>query len=244
MIVIPAIDLLGGECVRLVKGDYGSAGKVAADPYETLRGFIADCANYVHIVDLDGAKAAKPVNGELILSLSKLPGAEIEVGGGIRELETVEYYLGGGVKRVILGSAALRNPQLVKESVSEFGDRIAVCIDAKDGMVKTSGWLEASNVLYTELAREMAGVGVKNIIFTDIDRDGTLEGPNLEQLTMLRDTLGVGVKLTASGGVSDMSDIKRLAALGIFGAIAGKSIYAGTLELKQAVRYVKGESEC
>lgn len=239
MIILPAIDILGGSCVRLVRGEYGTASKVAADPFETIKAFDDAGAEYIHLVDLDGAKDAAMVNSALICALAARTSVPCEVGGGIRTLEAVEYYLSRGISRVILGSVALSKPELVREAAKKYGAKIAVGIDAKNGFVSTSGWLETSRTDYIAFARLMADCGVGTIIFTDIDRDGTLGGPNLDQLSALNEAVGGKTNITASGGIKDMGDIKALCELGIYGAIAGKSIYSGTLELSEAVSYTK-----
>ena len=233
MIILPAIDILGGECVRLYKGEYGTARKVASDPYETVR-FFEECgARYIHTVDLDGARRGEKTNADLFISLARKANVPIELGGGIRDMATVDFYLKNGISRVILGSAALKDKDFCKTAVDRYGERIAVGIDAKDGYVSTSGWLETSDVNYVDFAREMEKVGVRNIIFTDISKDGTLAGPNLEMLSKLKDA--VKIDITASGGVKDIGDIEALMKLGLYGAIAGRSIYDGTLDLKSAI---------
>jgi len=239
MIILPAIDIKDGNCVRLLKGDFSTAEKVAEDPLKTAAGFALCGASYLHMVDLDGAKSARPVNHEIILKTARQSALFTEVGGGIRDMAAVELYLQNGIKRVILGSVALKNPAFVKEAVKKYGKKIAVGIDAKNGMVSTEGWLNTSDIGYLELAKSMEQAGVKAIIFTDISKDGTLSGPNLEQLDAIN--RAVSCDIIASGGVTDISDIKALMALGLYGAICGKSIYKGTLDLKQAVLTAKGE---
>lgn len=235
MIIIPAIDILNGSCVRLVKGEYGSAHKVAADAVETAGMFEKQGAEYIHTVDLNGAKEGRTVNSELLCKIVKSVNIPVEIGGGIRDMSAVEFYLENGFSRVILGSAALKNPDLVKTAVKAFGsDHIAVGIDCKNGYVSASGWLETSEVHYIEFARIMEDCGVGNIIFTDISRDGTLTGPNLEQLKELSEA--VSVDITASGGVKDINDIKSLIKLKLYGAIAGKAVYSGTLSVEEAVK--------
>lgn len=234
MIILPAIDILGGKCVRLTKGEYGTAEKVAADPIETALSFERSGAEFIHMVDLDGAKEGSRVNADIYTEVARRVNVPIEVGGGVRDMDTVDYYINKGVERVIIGSAALKNPALVKEAVDKYGERIAVGIDAMDGMVKTAGWIEGSNVNYIDLAREMAAVGVKYVIFTDISKDGTLEGPNLEQLEAL--SKAVDINVIASGGIRDISNIRDLARMNLYGAICGKSIYSGSLDLKEAIR--------
>jgi len=235
MIILPAIDILGGQCVRLTKGEYGTASKVAADPYETAKSFEADGATFIHMVDLDGAKAAKPVNTEIFVNAAKTVNIPIELGGGIRDMETVDYYIQNGISRVILGSAALRDPEFVKQAVAKYGEKIAVGIDAKDGFVSADGWLNTSEVGYIEFAQLMEKCGVRNIIFTDISRDGTLSGPALGMLGELKNALGSDMLLTASGGIKSIDDIRALKELGVYGAICGKSLYSGTLSLREAV---------
>ena len=235
MIILPAIDILGGECVRLYKGEYGTARRVAADALETVKSFEKAGAEFIHTVDLDGAKRGEKTNAELFVKLAAATDGPIELGGGIRDMETVDFYLSNGISRVILGSAALRDKAFCQRAVDKYGEKIAVGIDAKDGFVSTSGWLETSDVNYLTFAREMQAVGVKNIIFTDISKDGTLAGPNLDMLSALKDA--VDMDITASGGVKDMDDIRALAALGVYGAIAGRSLYDGTLDLAEAVRF-------
>ncbi len=238
MIILPAIDILGGKCVRLTKGEYGTAEKVAADPIETALSFERAGAEFIHMVDLDGAKEGSRINADIYTEVARKVNVPIEVGGGVRDMDTVDYYINKGVERVIIGSAALKNPALVKEAVDKYGERIAVGIDAMDGMVKTAGWIEGSNVNYIDLAREMAAVGVKYIIFTDISKDGTLEGPNLEQLTALASAVDINV--IASGGIRDISNIRDLTKMNLYGAICGKSIYSGSLDLREAIDVSKG----
>lgn len=237
MIILPAIDILGGKCVRLTKGKYDTAEKVAADPIETALGFEADGAEFIHLVDLDGARFGKPVNNEIYENIAKKVHIPIEVGGGIRNMETVDFYIEKGISRVIIGSAALTNPTLVKQSVEKYGERIAVGIDAMDGFVKTSGWTEKSTINYIELAGKMANMDIEYIIFTDISKDGTLEGPNLEQLAELKKS--VKTNIIASGGIKNSDDIKALKDMDLYGAICGKSIYSGNLSLKEAIEIGK-----
>ena len=234
MIILPAIDICGGQCVRLLRGDFGTAEKVAEDPLETALSFRAAGAAWLHMVDLDGAKAGRPVNTAIFTQAAEKSGLKVEVGGGIRSMETVEAYLAAGVSRVILGSAALSNPALVEEAAGQYGDRIAVGIDAKNRMVSADGWLNDSRVDFIELAKGVEQMGVGCIIFTDISKDGTLSGPNLEQLDELR--RAVGCRVIASGGISDIEDIRALRQLDIYGAICGKSLYSGRLDLAEAIK--------
>ncbi|HCB95400.1 MAG TPA: 1-(5-phosphoribosyl)-5-[(5-phosphoribosylamino)methylideneamino]imidazole-4-carboxamide isomerase [Ruminococcus sp.] len=233
MIILPAIDIKGGECVRLVKGDYSTAQKVIESPYLAAQRFADSGANWMHMVDLDGAKDAKLVNADLIADVAKSSGLSVEVGGGIRDMKAVEYYLSHGINRVILGSAAVKDQQFVIDAVNTFGDQIVIGIDAKDGMVRAEGWLDNSEINYIELAKRMEDVGVKTIVFTDIEQDGTLAGPNLKQLDSL--IKSVSCNIIASGGVAVLKDIKNLIELNAYGAICGKSIYSGSLDLRQAI---------
>ena len=233
MILFPAIDIKDGRCVRLVKGDFATAHKVAEDPLDTARAFEAAGAEWIHMVDLDGAKDAVPVNQDIFLRVARETSLRVEVGGGIRTMETVDDYLSGGVSRVILGSAAVRNPTFAKEAVEKYGERIAIGIDARDGMVAAEGWLDTSDVYFVDLAREMEKIGVRTIIFTDISRDGTLSGPNFDALREIN--TAVGCDIIASGGVSGIGDIRALRDEGLYGAIAGKALYSGDLDLRDAI---------
>ncbi len=235
MIILPAIDIKDGNCVRLLKGDYGTVQKVAESYIDTAHSFERAGAEWIHMVDLDGAKDATQQNKEIFLDVAKNTKLKVEVGGGIRTLDTVDMYLSGGISRVIIGSAAVKNPQLVKDAVKEYGGRIAVGIDAKNGYVATEGWLETSDVLFTDLAKVMSDIGVQYIIFTDISKDGTLSGVNAEQLDMINKACSANI--IASGGVHTIEDIKICKKLGLYGTICGKSIYSGSLDLKEAVEY-------
>ena len=238
MYIIPAIDIKDGNCVRLQKGDYNTVKKVAENPYITAKSFKDAGARYLHMVDLDGAKDGKMQNAELICDIAKSCGMLVDVGGGIRDLKAIEFYLNNGVNQVVLGSVAVKNPQIVIDAVKNFGDKIIVGIDAMDGMVKSEGWIDGGDIYYTELAKRMEDVGVEKFIFTDINRDGMLTGPNLVQLEVLSNS--VSADIVASGGVSDLTDIKDLMSLNIFGAICGKSIYEGTLNLPKAIKLTRG----
>lgn len=241
MIILPAIDIKDGNCVRLLKGDFATVHKVADSYMETAKSFENAGASWIHMVDLDGAKEGKPVNGEIYLDVAKNTGLKVEVGGGIRSLDTVEYYVSRGIARVILGSVALKNPQIVVDAVKEYGDKISVGIDAKNGIVAAEGWLEDSQVNYINLALEMIKAGVKNIIFTDISKDGTLSGVNIEQLTALKNAAGDKCGITASGGVHNIEDIKACKKMGLYGAICGKSLYSGTLDLREAIEAAENQ---
>ena len=238
MIILPAIDLHQGQCVRLLRGDYATSHVVADSARETAAGFWEKGARWMHMVDLDGAKSGRPQNDGIIFDVAQNVDMHIEVGGGIRDMEAVEHYLEKGVSRVILGSAALRAPAFVREAVKKYGPRIAVGIDALGGMAAAEGWTQTSQVGYLELARQMEDVGVEFIICTDIGQDGTLQGPNLEMLDKLN--RAVGCNIIASGGVSCLQDILDLQSLGLYGAIAGKALYTGALDLSRAVSACQG----
>lgn len=233
MIILPAIDLKDGQCVRLFQGDYATAEQVADDPVKTAKGFESDGAHWMHIVDLDGAKARRPVNDETIFSIRQNAALNMEVGGGIRDMESVEYYLSRGVNRVILGSAALQDPAFVRDAVRKYGKKIAVGIDARDGKVAAEGWTAQSEMDYLDMARQMEDIGVRYLIVTDIAKDGTMAGPNLVMLDKIN--RAVSCSIIASGGVSNLKDILDLNNLGLYGAIAGKAIYTKALDLRAAV---------
>ncbi|MBR5485139.1 MAG: 1-(5-phosphoribosyl)-5-[Oscillospiraceae bacterium] len=237
MIILPAIDIYNGMCVRLKMGDFGTSEKVADDYMKTAQQFVQQGAEWIHMVDLDGAKEAKPKNSKIFLDVAANTPLKVELGGGIRDMETIDYYLENGISRVILGSAALSNPQLVRKAVEKYGERIAVGIDAKNEMVAADGWLDTSTVHFLDLARAVEASGVKYIIYTDISKDGTLSGPNLEHLERLKNA--VSCNIIASGGIHNINDIKNLKNMDMYGAICGKSIYKGTLSLADAVRISK-----
>lgn len=234
MVILPAIDIKDGQCVRLFKGDYSTVQKVADSYMDTAKAFETAGAEWIHMVDLDGAKDATQQNKEIFFEVAKNTKLKVEVGGGVRSLDTVEMYLKNGISRVIIGSAAVKNPELVKTAVKEFKDKIAVGIDAKNGYVATEGWLETSDVYFTILAREMCRMGVEYIIFTDISKDGTLSGVNAEQLEQINTSCSANI--IASGGVRSIEDIKICKQLGLYGAVCGKSIYSGSLDLAEAIK--------
>ena len=234
MIILPAIDIKDGNCVRLFKGDFSTVSKVADNPYEVADSFVKAGAQWMHMVDLDGAKDGKLINFELITDIAKSFDIKVEVGGGIRDMERIERYLNNGVDRVILGSAAVNDQRFVIDAVNNFDTKIAVGIDAKDGIVRAQGWTDKSELNYIDLAKQMESIGVKTMIFTDINQDGTLAGPNLAQLDKL--AASVDCDIIASGGVSNIKDIINLKALNVYGAITGKAIYTGNLDLAMAIQ--------
>ncbi|XOQ25173.1 MAG: 1-(5-phosphoribosyl)-5-[(5-phosphoribosylamino)methylideneamino] imidazole-4-carboxamide isomerase [Mitsuokella multacida] len=236
MLIFPAIDIRGGKCVRLLKGDFAKETVFSDQPEEMAKKWQAQGAEFLHLVDLDGALKGKSQNlatVEKILAAVDIP---VELGGGIRTMENIDEVLQLGVRRVILGSVAVRNPELVKEACAKYGDRIVVGIDAKDGIVAVDGWGVSGDVEATALAKEMKKAGVRTIIYTDISRDGTLSGVNVEATAKLARESGVNI--VASGGVKSIDDIKALKPYekdGIEGVIVGKSIYMGTLDLAEAI---------
>lgn len=234
MIILPAIDLKGGKCVRLYKGDMNSQQVVAKDPLETALKFKSEGARYIHMVDLDGALKGNGENLDIISKIVKNVDVPIEVGGGIRNIETIDEFIKLGVSRVILGTAALNDRDLVVKAVKNYGEKIAVGIDAKDGIPAADGWTTLSKTNYIDFGKEMEEVGVQTLIFTDISRDGTLEGTNLEQLLKLKNSVKCNV--IASGGIKDLEDIKSLKKENVYGAIVGKAIYAEALSLKEAIK--------
>lgn len=237
MIIFPAVDIMSGKPVRLYKGEFSTAEQVADNPLETAKAFENAGAEWIHTVDLDGSVQKKRVNSETFLSIARETSLNVEVGGGIRTLGDIEYYITNGISRVILGSAALKNPSLVKRAVKEFGNRIAVGIDAKFGYAAAEGWTESSDVYFTELAEKMESFGVETIVFTDISKDGTLSGPNIKQLAEINNA--VSCNIIASGGITDINDIISLKNEGLYGAICGRSIYNGTLDLREAIEICK-----
>lgn len=243
MIIFPAIDIRGGKCVRLLKGDFNQETVFSDRPEIMAKKWEDEGGEYLHLVDLDGALAGKSQNLDTVEMILKTVDIPVELGGGIRTMENIETALDMGVSRVILGSVAVKNPQLVKDACKKYGsERIVVGIDAKDGIVAVDGWGVSGNVEAKELARKMAQGGVKHIIYTDISRDGTLTGVNVQATAEI--ARYSGVKVVASGGVSSIEDIKLLKQYekdGIEGVIVGKSIYTGSLSLPEALKIVKGE---
>ncbi len=233
MQIYPATDILGGKVVRLTKGDYNQVKIYADSPAEMALEFMKDGATNLHMVDLDGAKDGAPVNFDAIKEAAQIKGLFIEVGGGIRDMKRVEDYLNLGVKRVILGTAAIRNYPFVEEAVKEFGEAIAVGVDAKNGFVAVSGWQETTGVKSVEFCKKLRDTGVATVIYTDISKDGMLSGTNLEIYKELS-TID-GLQIVASGGITFADEIKKLNEMGIYGAIVGKAVYEGKLSLKDAL---------
>lgn len=238
MNLYPAIDLKDGACVRLLRGDMDKATVFNDDPGSQAGEFVAKGCHWVHVVDLNGAFAGEPVNGAAVDSILIAVGerAKVQLGGGIRTMDTVDYWLNKGVHRVILGTVALRNPELVKQACAKWPGRIAVGIDARDGFVAVEGWAETSEITALELAQKFEDCGVSAIIFTDIDRDGAMGGPNIESTVAL--ARAISTPVIVSGGVSSLEDllaVKAEADAGIDGAISGRALYDGRIELAQAI---------
>jgi phosphoribosylformimino-5-aminoimidazole carboxamide ribotide isomerase len=239
MDLFPAIDLLGGHCVRLYQGDYNQSHTFNENPVEIAQQWAEQGAPWLHVVDLDGAKVGQSANLEAIAAITRAVQIPVQVGGGLRDKASVARLLDLGVQRAILGTVAVEQPELVAELCQSFPGRIVVGIDARNGQVATRGWLETSQVLATDLAQQMQNCGVMAIIYTDIHRDGTMQGPNLAALRELADTITIPV--VASGGVSSIADLINLLALeatGVTGAIIGKALYTGDIDLKAALRAV------
>lgn len=237
MIIFPAIDIMDGKPVRLLRGDFDTAEQVAEDVLTTAKQFARVGCTWVHMVDLDGSLQKKPVNADPILQVVEHTSLKVEVGGGIRTMEDIAFYLDRGVDRVILGSVALKNPELVQQAVDAYGDKIAVGIDAKQGMVATEGWTEDSKMDFIDLAKAMEKMGVATIIYTDIGRDGTLSGPDVQGLDRLNKAVSCNV--IASGGVTTITDILVMKDKKMYGTICGKCIYKKTLDLREAVGICK-----
>ena len=239
MEVIPAIDLLDGRCVRLYQGDYAQSQVFDENPVAVARQWADQGATRLHLVDLDGAKAGHPVNQAAIEAIVRAVEIPVQVGGGLRDRQSAADLLALGVQRVILGTVAVEQPDLVAQLCQEFPDRIIVGIDARNGKVATRGWLETSEVEAVTLAQQMAQQGAAAIIYTDIHRDGTLQGANLEALREL--ATAISIPVIASGGVSSVSDLMQLLgleAIGVTGAIVGRALYTGAVSLKEAIRAV------
>ena len=237
MYIYPAIDLYGGRAVRLFQGDYAKMTVYRDDPCDAAREFAAAGASRIHLVDLEGARTGKPENLAVIEKIVKSTGLFAEVGGGIRSMETVEDYLSAGVSRVILGTAAVKNPDFLKAALEIYGEKIAVGVDLKDGLVAIQGWTETADLTAFDFFRQMESLGVKTVICTDISRDGAMQGANRELYRELSEKFRID--LIASGGVSSLEDVKALAAMGLHGAIIGKAYYIGAIDLRQAVEAAK-----
>ncbi|WP_020407875.1 1-(5-phosphoribosyl)-5-[(5-phosphoribosylamino)methylideneamino]imidazole-4-carboxamide isomerase [Hahella ganghwensis] len=244
MLIIPAIDLKDGKCVRLKQGRMDDSTVFSDDPVSMASKWVEAGCRRLHLVDLNGAFAGEPVNGEIVSAIArKYPDLPIQIGGGIRDFDTIEHYLKAGVQYVIIGTKAVKDPEFVKQACQEFAGHIIVGIDAKDGWVATEGWADISTVQAADLALKFKDAGVSSIVYTDIARDGMMQGVNVEATAHLAKVSGLPV--IASGGVTNMDDIKRLREVsdaGIVGAITGRAIYEGTLDVKEAQDYCDSQA--
>ena len=237
MNIFPAIDLYGGKAVRLYKGDYAQMTVYNDDPTAVARDFQAAGAKYLHLVDLEGAKTGIPANTATVRALAEVFEGFIELGGGIRSLQTIEAYLEAGVDRVILGTAAVTDPDFLKAALARWGEKIAVGVDIKDGFVAIKGWTQTSSVTAEDFFSQMEALGVKTVICTDISRDGAMQGTNRELYKQL--SRKFSIDLIASGGVSSLDDIAALREMELYGAIIGKAYYIGAIDLKTAIEVAK-----
>lgn len=237
MIIYPAIDIKDGRCVRLVQGKFNDVTVYSDHPVDMAMKFEQMGAQYLHVVDLDGARLGKPQNIAVVSEMAVRLGIPIQLGGGIRTIETMEIILCKGIERIILGTSAVNNQELVKKAVQSFGNNLAVAIDAKDGLVAIEGWAKTSSFTAVGFAKKMEELGAKVIIYTDISRDGMLKGPNLKAMEEM--VKAVGIDVIASGGVTSIQDIKNLKEIGVSGAIVGKALYTGDVDLKEAIEVAK-----
>ena len=237
MLIFPAIDLYGGKAVRLYKGDYQNMTVYSDDPLSVARDFVKAGATCIHMVDLEGARDGTTPNLDIVRSIAQNTPLFTEIGGGIRSMETVRAYLEAGVDRVILGTAAVTDPDFLKEALAEYGERIAVGVDIKDGKVAIKGWLETAEDDAMTFCGKMQSLGVRTIISTDISKDGAMMGANHELYRTLSERFDL--LIVASGGVSSIEDVKRLRALDLYGAIIGKAYYTGAIDLKEAIEVAK-----
>lgn len=237
MIILPAIDLYEGKAVRLYKGDYENMTVYSDNPVEIAEDFKNCGATHIHMVDLEGAKDGTTPNLDIVKQVAEETGLFVEIGGGIRSMETVEAYLSAGVSRVILGTAAVNDEEFLKKAVAEYGSAIAVGADVKDGYVAIKGWLEKSQYTLDQFMEKMQWLGVETIICTDISKDGAMKGTNLELYRELSEKFSMNI--IASGGVSSMEDVRELRTMDVHGAIIGKAYYTGAIDLKEAIEVAK-----
>lgn len=233
MEIIPAIDIKDGRCVRLYQGDFQQVTVYDDDPVAVAQRWVREGAQRLHLVDLDGARIGMPIHTDIIHAIVQSAGVPVQLGGGLRSIEAIERALELGVQRVIVGTAAVRDPDLIAYLVQQFGDAIAVAIDARNGMATTAGWTETATISAVDLLERMATLGVRRIIYTDISRDGTLSEPNVAATGAL--VRPGGPAIIASGGISAIDHLRRLAAVGVEGAIVGRALYTGDLSLHEAL---------
>ena len=237
MIIFPAIDLYGGKAVRLVRGDYNQMTVYSDNPPEIAADFKAKGAGSIHIVDLEGAKFGTTPNFDTVVKIKNESGLFCEIGGGIRNIETVEKYVSAGLDRVILGTSAVEDEAFLKAACEKYADKIAVGVDIKDGFVAVKGWLEKSRIDAFDFCENMQKLGIKTLICTDISKDGNMQGTNLELYKSLSERFSVNI--TASGGVSSLDDVKKLRSMELYGAIIGKAYYIGKIDLTEAIEVAK-----
>lgn len=237
MIILPAIDLFDKKAVRLYRGDYNNMTVYSDNPIEIARDFEACGATHIHMVDLEGAKDGTTPNIEIVSQVANETGLFVEIGGGIRSMQTVEKYFDAGVDRVILGTAAINDQDFLRTAMTKYGEKIAVGADVKDGCIAIKGWLENSGVTLDDFMAQMQEIGVRNIICTDISKDGAMRGTNLELYREL--SAKYSMDITASGGVSSMDDVRQLREMNLYGAIIGKAYYTGDINLRDAVEVAK-----
>ena len=237
MNIFPAIDLYEGKAVRLYKGDYAQMTVYNDNPVAVAKDFAAAGAKYIHIVDLEGAKSGETPNLSVVCNIKKESGLFCEIGGGVRNMQVVDRYMDAGIDRVILGTAALNDPEFLQEAVAKYGEKIAVGVDLKDGYVAVKGWTEKSDMQAFAFCEKMQKIGVKTIICTDISKDGAMQGCNRQLYREMREKFTM--QIIASGGVSSMEDIRCLAEMKLYGAIIGKAYYTGDINLKEAIEVAK-----
>lgn len=240
MIIIPAIDIIDGKPVRLYQGDYNKKEVVGQDVLKIAKNFEIAGAEYIHLVDLEGAKKGKLINNKIIIEVAKSVNLPIEVGGGIRTYENIKCLIDNGISRVILGTVAIENLDFVKRALDKFGDKISIGVDCKNGYLCGRGWLKESKFNYIDFSKEMEKMGIDNIILTDISRDGTLQGVNIGMLKKLNENICMNI--TSSGGIAKIDDIRELKNLNIYGVIIGKALYSKHINLKEAIDLCKENS--
>ena len=241
MYIFPAIDLIDGKAVRLRKGDYNEVTVYSDSPADVAAGFEQKGARFLHVVDLDGAKDGTTANFQTVRDIIERTGLSVEIGGGVRDIERVKKYMDIGVDRVIIGTAAVTDPEFLAEAVKLYGDRIVVGVDVKDGFVAIKGWLEISEVSCFDFCEKLSKMGVNTVICTDISKDGMMSGTNVELYRQLKERFGMNI--IASGGVSSLDDVRALSEMDIFGAIVGKALYTGDIELERAISVAGGEAK-
>ena len=237
MIILPAIDLFHGQAVRLLRGDYSKMTVYDPEPVNTAMKFKSEGAQWIHVVDLEGAKSGEAVNIDTVMRIREACGLKCEAGGGVRDMAAVERYVNSGIDRVILGTSAVNDEEFLREAVKNFAERIAVGVDIKNGNVAVKGWLEDSGVNALAFCQKMQDIGVKTLISTDISRDGAMLGTNRSLYAELSKTLSINI--IASGGVSSLDDVKALSSLGLHGAIIGKAYYTGAVKISEAIEAAK-----